>query len=97
MISFVFFHFLKFSFFGVFTFFFLFFFFLFFFFFVVVTFGIAHRRKKKTVIINIISRHQEDRRIKFRNYLGYRNYELSSPQILESYENRKQVKPVFLQ
>ena len=35
------------------------------------------------------SRHQEDRRITFRDYLGYRNYELSSSHIIERYEHRK--------
>ena len=71
------------------------FFFLFFSFLLLIRLA-SHTEGKKTVIINR-SRHQEDRRIKFRNYLGYRNYELSSPHIIERYEHRKQVKPVFLQ
>ena len=59
-------------------------FFFFFFFFFLIRLA-SHTEGKKTVIINR-SRHQEDRRIKFRNCLGYRNFELSSPHIIERYE-----------
>ena len=73
----------KFTFFGVFTFIFLFFSFL-----LLIRLASHTEERKKNSDHQQIST-QEDRRITFKDYLGYRNYELFSSHIIERYEHRK--------